>query len=324
VVGSDTRPAACPSCARRGAHRLWTLRFAAHPGPFRLWACEVCGVVFHWPRLPAEAISGQYGSDYYIFSLPPARRWSRAAQLYLELLLPLEKPPGRRLLEVGCAQGDLLAIARHRGWDVHGLEISPEPARRATAEYGVPVEIGTLEEQGAHLGLFDVAIATDVIEHVTSPRRFLEAMRAALVPGGRAILETPNAAGLWSRLGGRRWIGYNRFHLFLFGPGSLVRLMRACGFRDCRAWTTTHAAHVLWGHRPELDALVRHLPAALRWRATRGLNRITPGSRALDLWLDPPTSLSEALERIETYRARAAGPRRRRLSGDNLAVVGRA
>lgn len=323
VVETATQPVVCASCGQSAVERLWTLRFESYPGPFRLWQCSACGVVFNWPQLPDDQIGDQYDSDYYIFSLPPARRWARAAQLYIEQLLPLEPAEGRRLLEVGCAQGDLLAIARKRGWNVHGIEISPEPSARARRAYGIPVEVGTLEEVGPTLGRFDVAIATDVIEHVPSPRRFLEAMRAVLHPGGLAIIETPNAGGLWSRVGGRRWIGYNRFHLFLFDPGSLIRLMRACGFRNCRASTSTHSAHALWGQRPELSVLVDRLPAALRWRATRGLNRLTPASRALDMWLDPPTSLETALERVARQPSVDRGPVSRRWTGDNLAVVGR-
>lgn len=315
----------CQVCGGRSTRRLWRLRFDDHPGPFVLRRCPDCGVAFNWPRLPADAIHDQYDTDYYIFTLPPARRWARAVQLYLEYLHPLEHSPGRRLLDVGCAQGDLLALADRRGWDVHGIELSPEPARRAVAEYGIPVEVGTLEDIGPQLEPFDVVIATDVIEHVTEPQAFVRAMRRVLRPGGQAILETPNFGGFWRKLGGPRWIGLNRFHLFLFTPASLLRLMHDGGFHDCTARTCTHTAYAHWGHRPELARFVRRLPAGLRWRAERTLNQLTPASMETELWMHAPGSLDEALAWIEAA-AKGQYPRRRSdtLTGDNLCVTGRA
>jgi 2-polyprenyl-3-methyl-5-hydroxy-6-metoxy-1,4-benzoquinol methylase len=282
-------------------------------------------VVFNWPRLEAESLRDQYDGDYYVFNLPPARRWARAAQLYLEYLRPLEDQPHRRLLEVGCARGDLLALASHRGWNGHGVEISPQAARLAVTEHNLPVDLGTLESRREDLGLFDVVIATDVIEHVPSPRPFLEAIRQTLRPGGIAILETPNFGSLWRRLAGPYWIGLNRFHLFLFSASSLLRLMRDCGFHACRASSTTHTAYTHWGNRPEIDCLVRHLPAGLRWRAQRGLNQATPTGLGADLWRNPPQSLDEACDRIASCSSkRSRWSRFASLAGDNLAVTGQA
>jgi len=287
-----------------------------------LWRCHGCGAVFNSPRLPPEAICEQYDSDYYIFSVPPARRWARATQLYRQLLLPLEsQSAGRRLLEVGCARGELLAIARGRGWDVQGIELSPEPARWARREYGVPVEVGTVEEIGPTLGKFDVAIATDVIEHVPSPRSFLKAIRQTLVADGRAIIETPNWGGLWRRLGGRRWLGLNRFHIHLFDAPTLTGLMRACGFGHCLASSSTHVAHRLWGNRPEVAAAIRHLPAGLRWRAQRLLNQASPPSSKRETRIAQPGSLEEALACVRSAARPPGEPSG--LLGDNLTVTGR-
>jgi 2-polyprenyl-3-methyl-5-hydroxy-6-metoxy-1,4-benzoquinol methylase len=314
----------CDACGGTVHRRLWTLSFPHHPKPFELWRCRGCGLVFNYPRLSAEELSRQYGGDYYVFSQPDARRWSRAVQLYTEYLLPVEDGGAHRLLDVGCGRGDLLAIARSRGWDVHGIELSAEASQSARDDLNLPVRTGTLEQHEGELGDFDVVISTEVIEHVPSPRSFLTSIRSLLRPRGQAIIETPNWGSFWRRLGGRRWLGLNQFHVYLFDAACLTRLMRACGFGDCRAASSTHVAYCEWGHRPELQPAIRRLPAGLRWRTERWLNRFTPSSPAVRLARRPPQTLDEAVARVQEFASEEAHYRTRRPShrADNLAVFG--
>jgi 2-polyprenyl-3-methyl-5-hydroxy-6-metoxy-1,4-benzoquinol methylase len=273
--------------------------------------------------LNPDQIRDQYDGDYYIFREPPARRWSRTTQLYLDHLYPHEgQTRGRRLLDVGCACGELLALARQRGWDVHGVELSPQAAASAQKQHQLPVSIGPLEEQNGQLGTFDVIVATDVIEHVPSPRQFVRSVYDRLKPGGLAILETPNWGSPWRRFGGRRWLGYNRFHIFLFEGRSLSSLMRTTGFEQLVMYTTTHTGYAHWGHRPELSKYTNKFPPALRWRAEQWLNRLTPASLATRLQDCPPTSCEDAarwVEQQQTSLPKSVRPNRG--AGDNLAVV---
>jgi len=319
------KPPACEICGGSRHRRLWSLRFDNYPGSFQLWRCADCGLVMNWPRLSPDAIRACYDGDYYVFSSPPAQRWSRATHLYASLLLPLEaRVRGSRLLEVGCARGELLALAAARGWQVHGIELSPEAARSAKADYGVPVTVGPLEGRNGERELFDVVIATDVIEHVPSPRAFLLAVRPVVNNGGYVIIQTPNWGSGWRRLAGRRWLGINEFHLFLFNAACLRRLIRQCGFSQCKAHSVANPSCVEWGCRRELAMFRNSLPEALKWRAEYWLNRITPRSLATTLQRDPPADFQEALARIKQLEhgdIRTANARR--VTGDNLVVVGR-
>jgi 2-polyprenyl-3-methyl-5-hydroxy-6-metoxy-1,4-benzoquinol methylase len=300
------------------------LDFPGHPVPFGLWRCRTCGLVFNAPRLSADEIRQQYDGEYYVFNESPARRWARATQLYIEHLLALEnRGPGRRLLEVGCAGGELLALARQRGWQVVGVEISPQATRAAVAEHGLDVRAGTLEEHAAHIGRFDVALANDVIEHLASPRPFIRLLHGLLRPGGWVSLETPNWGGFWRRVGGRRWLGLNRFHISLFDAGSLLKLMGDCGFKNCIAGSSTNLAYACWSSRPEITSITKRLPAGLRWRSERLLGRLSPPSFALELRRDPPACLQESLAHIARVEPARAGVSRH-LRGDNLTVIGRA
>jgi 2-polyprenyl-3-methyl-5-hydroxy-6-metoxy-1,4-benzoquinol methylase len=320
----DATSPSCELCGHPRARRLWTIRFPDHPEPFQLWKCRDCGLVFNWPRLADNAIRDQYDGDYYVFREADSRRWGRATQLYVEHLLPMEtRTTGRRLLEIGCAGGELLAIAERRGWNVQGIELSPQASQFARDKRGVSVLTGTLEEHVESVGQYDVAIANDVIEHVPAPRDFLASLRRVVRPGGWITIETPNWGSIWRRLGGPRWLGINRFHIFLFSARCLLQLLQETGFRGCSAHASTNLAYSAWGSRPESAALLRSLPAGLQWRAEQLLNRLTPDSFAHRLYGNPPSSLDQALQRIG--QCAGAIPRFSNcLTGDNVAVIGRA
>lgn len=280
--------------------------------------------MFNWPRLDVDAVQDQYDGDYYVFNQQDARRWSRTAQLYIEQLLPLEQSAGRTLLDIGCARGDLLAIARERGWHVQGLELSASASRQARREHGLKIHTGTVEQHAATLGTFDVVISSDVIEHVMSPTSFVTSIRGLVRTGGTAIVETPNWGSAWRRFGGSRWLGLNRFHLFFFNEYNLRRLMRQCGFRSCRVRTSTNTAYAEWGIRPELAPVLNCLPAGLRWRAERALNRLTPPAEPVRLRRQPPGSIDEALQWIERSSDAQESTHPQARWHDNLTVIGRA
>ena len=60
---------------------------------------------------------------------------------------------------------------------------------------------------------FDVVTATEVIEHLENPRKFLRDINRVLRPGGICVLSTPNVLNLNSRLR-YLWFGFAQ----LFGP----------------------------------------------------------------------------------------------------------
>lgn len=321
-------PPPCEVCGSTRHTPVYALRFDRHPGEFRLNRCHGCGLVFNWPRLPDTAVHDQYDGDYYVFSEPPARRWNRAVQLYVQHLLPLERAGQRRtLLDIGCSRGELLALARERGWTVTGIELSSEAAQQAQDDYDLDVRVGTIEDHAASLTPFDTVISNDVIEHVLSPRDFLQCVRQVVARGGCGIIETPNWGSAWRRIGRRRWLGLNRFHIYLFDAQNLPRLMTACGFRDCHAVTSTHSAYAAWGVRPELAPALSALPAGIRWRAEATLNRLTPSSLAMRLRAEPPPTLDAALRQIDDLareKPSHASALDRAGLGDNLAVIGHA
>ena len=198
--------------------------------------CPRCGLLFAWP-LP-EDTADIYAEDYYAggrrgFGYVDYDRDKRPMaptfEKYLDLLAKRQPPPGR-LLDVGAATGFFLALARPRGWDVRGVDLS-EYACQVARGKGLDVFCGSLEQYPAADASFDVVTMWDVIEHFPDPRGALSAAQRLLKPGGLLALNTPDAGSLVARLLGLRWhLVAPPEHLVLFHQDSLKRLLNEAGF----------------------------------------------------------------------------------------------
>jgi SAM-dependent methyltransferase len=140
---------------------------------------------------------------------------------------------GRRgwLLDVGCATGTLLELARLRGWKVTGVDVSEYATRIARDYYSLDVFTGELAEAALPGERFDVVVMDDLIEHVADPSALILEARRVLKLGGLLTLNTPNLAGLWHLLMGRRWFHYKQVeHTYFFSPRVISRLLGRHGF----------------------------------------------------------------------------------------------
>jgi cyclopropane fatty-acyl-phospholipid synthase-like methyltransferase len=128
----------------------------------------------------------------------PARRFAIAA---LRRCMVLERLRGARLLDVGCD------IGTFAGWAAQAFGVIPlgvDVARRAVDEArrrGIDAYHTDLEHAPPDLSNLPLITAIDVIEHVSDPRAFLQALRDRLSPGGLAYVQTPNIRSAIYRLG---------------------------------------------------------------------------------------------------------------------------
>lgn len=107
-------------------------------------------------------------------------------------------PEGARVLDVGCGTGALSVLLRDvRQAAVVGVE--PDAARADRArERGIEVVTGVLSASLQQaLGVFDVAIYADVLEHLVDPLAELVKVRPFLKTGGVVVISVPNVAH-WS------------------------------------------------------------------------------------------------------------------------------
>jgi SAM-dependent methyltransferase len=225
-----------------------------------LYACERCGTV-QQPDLPSGAelheLYRDMRDDAYLAEEAGRRRTSR------RLLDAIERhAPRGRMLEVGCGHGLLLDEARARGWAVEGLEIAAA-SREHARSLGLDVRDETLEAAGD--GGYHAVVLSDVLEHLDDPVGALGRIARLLLPGGVALIVTPDPASRTARLAGSRWWGYLPSHTYLIPHATLRDLLRDAGLDTVEArhlWRTFSVGYWAAGLGERSGPLRRAVAAA--------------------------------------------------------------
>jgi SAM-dependent methyltransferase len=216
---------------------------------------------------------------------------------------------GRRMLDVGCGSGRLLARHRDLGWKARGLEPN-EHAAQQCREQGLDVETASLSEVSLPDAEFDAIWLHHVIEHVPSPLDDLRRIRRALAPGGIVIVVTPNVAGLGFRLYGSCWYAIDApRHLRLFDARTLAALARRAGF-ETPTLSTEASARVLASSRHYQRSQGPVLPPGLAARAAVLDRSLTPDAdaRRFRRWVRPLSRAASWFGRGENLRAELTIP----------------
>ena len=218
----------CLCCGSNKSSVKHAFDFEASPGTFVLRSCGSCGLLFNSPRV--LDLAALYESEYYVFSEPESVRYDHAfAQVRRHLDPQLGVAEGHLdILEVGSARGHLLHILNHIGHRACGIEISQHASQWSRRWFGVDVRQGMIEDyaKDPSAGRFDLVWCNDVIEHVPDPLAFVRSCAEVLKPGGRLILDTPNAGSSAVLASRPDWNGYNPFHIFLFNEANIGMLCR--------------------------------------------------------------------------------------------------
>lgn len=178
-------------------------------------------------RLTAGQTQGAHGYEFY-------EEWLRVilGMPYLEGRARLvEEMAGRtsgRLLEVGCATGEVLSFFQNQGWCTTGVDLSPFCVRTAQARYGLKVQQGDLASAGFGSASFDVVLYMDVFEHIANPNTELAEIARVLTPGGALVLELPNQASLDAAILQGDYLFDE--HLFFYTPTAIQALLERHGF----------------------------------------------------------------------------------------------
>jgi len=216
---------------------------------YAVYRCRTCHAVFS--DLTAEQAAGLYGAEYFTEEFGPyfAALFGDADDTpirehfdgYLDVLQRVV--PGGCLLDVGCAAGLFLDVARDRGWEVEGVEISEHAASVARDRRGVDVIVGDVMEVDLPARHFDAITMLDVLEHVVEPGRLLDRTRELIRPDGALMLVLPNDRNLTTMTAmaaHRLTLGavsypasrvHQIYHVTYFTPATITRLLVEHGFK---------------------------------------------------------------------------------------------
>jgi SAM-dependent methyltransferase len=143
---------------------------------------------------------------------------------------------GRRILDVGSAQGVLAQKFTERGFEVTCIEGSPELAALGKDKCREMIVADLDKPLPVLKGRFDVIVYGDILEHLRNPLDVFAGFNRYLRPNGLVIVSVPNFAHVWVRLNllcGRfeyadRGI-LDRTHLRFFTLRSFQRFLQEAG-----------------------------------------------------------------------------------------------
>ena len=268
---SGRERSACVVCEEQAGALL--LRGAAPSGnSLEVLRCARCGHVY------LDGWSATFEAklyDYYTPRVGDAREEAYDplnAKRHLELLSWLEtQVPGRRLLDVGCGEGQLVASASEVGWDALGIDLATG-AIQVAQSFGVRCKKQDFFGEELDNERFDAIVMSELIEHVPAPVRFFRRARELLVPGGLLYLTTPNFDSVARRIMRGSWHVIHPEHVSYFTPDVLCRLaLRDAGLSLVLAETKNFdpraAIHLLEACAKLLPRKKRSRTAAARARA---------------------------------------------------------
>jgi SAM-dependent methyltransferase len=213
--------------------------------------CTACGLVYLSERPSEKALISMYSRAYYEDGDVGYKGYLQTFEKYHATFMNifsrrhrdlLKRAGGRRLLEVGCAYGFLLQYLAQRGWDVHGVEVSPLSSEYARDELGLKVHTGNLESADLDEHSFDVILLLDVLEHLHRPFDLLRRIRGLLSPDGILVVQCPWELYHWEEVTEALLKGVRPgtiepdsvpAHLYFFQPGTLDAVLEKGGFRIC-------------------------------------------------------------------------------------------
>ncbi len=274
----------CSQCGQIGVLLYTGLRdrhFNA-PGEWSFLECARCGFCWLSPRPTAADLDVLY-RDYYTHEETPTdsflarairegipvatlgyddrpidervRRWGRVLahvgplrELGQRSIMNLPASVRGNLLDVGCGDGRFLRQMRDLGWRIAGVERDPRASEIARGRFGIdPVYADLTAARRAMPEGFDAITLSHVIEHFVDPLASLRECVAALRPGGRIVITTPNLRSSGHLHFGCNWLHLDPpRHIQIFHRESLRALAERSGLIVREIATPSSSAHFLW------------------------------------------------------------------------------
>lgn len=228
----------CPACTSSDYCYLFTKK------KFEYVSCNKCLTVFINPRPSQKSLEIFYKSSESmafwdkIYQKTEMVRKEKIFRPRIKIVKKILKKYNikncNKLIEVGCGYGWFCELAREQKLANKIVAIEPSPSFASSCRKirGIKVIQSTIEKYGHKLDS-DIIVNFELIEHLFSPRTFLDSCYKGLRAGGVFICSTPNFYGLDILILKEKSDNVNGpNHLNYFNPTSIELLLKSVGFRN--------------------------------------------------------------------------------------------
>ena len=233
----------CVACCRPNSKVFWR----DHNRTIR--HCHSCDLLFVFPQPDHTTLHTQFQSDYFRPSQSDAptrlelefETWRKPTLTRIVQLIRSLKPAGK-LLDVGCASGELFEHFRDGGWGLYGVEPSEMAFSRARQRFGRDPQVQLFNSYLSDVSFepksFDVITVLESLYYMPDPRRELSYLARVLKDDGLLAIAVPGYA--YQRLRHSGPISYllagsrcslTPSHLFYFSDKSMTTLLKSQGLR---------------------------------------------------------------------------------------------
>lgn len=226
----------CPSCNSSDAKKKYE-KYA-----FNYVECTSCATIYMNPRANASLLGEFYGQSanyqYWNDFIFPASEQVRRQRIFVprvDKVLDFCKKYSSGLdsiLEVGAGFGTFCEEMQSRSVFSRIVAVEPTPGLAETCR---SKNIETIEKPIEEINLaenekFDVVVNFEVIEHLFSPKDFIEKCTSLLKKDGLFVVTCPNGKGFDIQTLGTVSKTIDHEHVNYFNPDSLSQLLENCGF----------------------------------------------------------------------------------------------
>ena len=235
----------CVSCRNSEIKLKYSLKLEnglKNVNNLKIFKCKRCSLVFsNFLDYPDE-IDSIYEENYfekYDTSLkdnPKIKTYKKA----IRTINKIKKKKGN-LLDLGCGEGNFLVLAKKRGWNCYGVDLS-KYATNIAKKRKLNVSNKLLEEIKFKEKYFDVITLWDAIEHLSDLPKVFKELSRILKDDGTIIIRTPNEQSVFHSLA--HWIYilsfrtiifpiktiYHTDHLYYFSELTLSKVLKKNGF----------------------------------------------------------------------------------------------
>lgn len=186
----------CTLCLKKDSFKI---KYVLHD--FNIVQCSNCKLLARDVIFTKKEIEDLYSKDYFCklqkdyFSAGISQELESSLRVKdfndrLRKISIRTKLNKGKLIDIGCATGVFLKIAKDKGWNPFGVEVSKYAAKFAIENYHLKVFCGELKDSKLKNNSFDVATGWDVIEHVEDPTSLVQDVKRILKPKGYFVLQT--------------------------------------------------------------------------------------------------------------------------------------